>query len=1536
MLLSPVLLFVILVVLLYLPPVQKWAVDKVTAMVSEQTGMQISVGHLQLSFPLDLDVDDVLIVHQPDTIASVENMVADVQLLPLLCQRVVINEIEIQNTRVNTNGFVEAAHVKGEFKRLFVASRGIDLDRQTIELNGAQLEDARLDISLNDSVPEDTTTTENLWKIHADSVTILRSHLALHMPGDTMSIQARMGSLVAREALIDLGQQTYRVASADWYDGALKYDQNYQPCVEGVDVNHIDLSAIQIGIDSIYYHDPSLHLRLRHASMLEKSGLQVSDITGMVAMEDGCIKLPDFRLKTPEGDVSLAMTLPLSITDSINAGSMALKMDAQLSRQDLLPFMASLPKAMQDRWPHYPLQVKGQLKGNLDYMEFEDLHVSQPTAFAVEASGYAAHINDMKHLQADVLFKVQTQNLGFVMAALPRSMQRQYRLPAMSATGRAKADGSLYTADMTLREGRGVVRLDGRLNADAMRYDAHLTVDSLHLQHFMPHESLRIVSAEVTAQGQGTDFFSPRTTLTAHGTVKRLEYDRWNLNQMTLQADVKNGRAIAYLDSHNQLLNGNVTLDALMSSQRLDGTLAADVNKLDLYHLGLVDHPLSIGLCGHVDMESDLKKTHTVSGFFNDLTLRDSTKVYRPTDIGLLLKTRLDTTLVRAQSGDFIVKLDASGDYEKVMEQCTALGDSILEKLDQKIIDQVGIRRLLPIMRLHVESKRDNPLITLLNTSQGIDFKELNLDIASSPAAGLNGSGYVHALKVSDMRLDTINFRLTQRQQHLSFGGQVRNNKKNPQFVFNALFDGVLQEHGATMGVRFYDAAEKLGARMGAKAEMVDSGISLHLVPERPTIGYQEFNLNSDNFIFFGQNKKVKANVNLITDDGTGVKIYSEDSDPSALQDITVSVNKLDLGRLSSVLPYYLPRMAGKLNGDFHVVQDAEGRISLASDMDVHQFAYENSRLGNLSTEIVYLQKEENAHAVELRLMKDYQEVGLFSGTYYNEGEGTMDARFLMERLPLSLVNGFIPDQLFGLHGYGEGELTVKGTLSEPKVDGEVYLDSSYIESSPYGVKLRFDNDPVRIINSQLLFENFTLYAYNNNPLNIQGYYDFSRLDHMKLDLRMRARDFQLIGAAENPQSIAFGKAFVNVFASMRGPVDNLTMRGRLEVLGSTDMSYVLRDSPLTTDNQLNELVKFTDFGDTATVVVERPVLNGFQMDMSVDVSKGAHVMAYLNTDHSNYIDLMGGGTLRMQYTPTDNLQLRGRYTLSNGEMKYSLPVIPLKTFVIQDGSYIEFTGDPMNPTLNITATERTKATVSGSDGAGRSVNFDCGVKITKTLNDMGLEFMLDAPEDMQLHNELQAMGVEQRGKLAVTMLTTGMYLADGNTKAFSMNSALSSFLSSEINNITGNALRTLDLSFGMDNSTDASGQSHTDYSFKFAKRFMNNRLKIAVGGLVSSGSSYQRRNNSFFDNVSIEYRLDQTANKFITLYYQNNSYDWLDGYTQKYGGGFTWRRSLQRFWDIFRFKDAPMTVPRPQTVPKPERTAIPADSLKTKADEKK
>ena len=55
-----------------------------------------------------------------------------------------------------------------------------------------------------------------------------------------------------------------------------------------------------------------------------------------------------------------------------------------------------------------------------------------------------------------------------------------------------------------------------------------------------------------------------------------------------------------------------------------------------------------------------------------------------------------------------------------------------------------------------------------------------------------------------------------------------------------------------------------------------------------------------------------------------------------------------------------------------------------------------------------------------------------------------------------------------------------------------------------------------------------------------------------------------------------------------------------------------------------------------------------------------------------NRIELEGGGDLSMKYTPQGDLTLTGRYTLSGGLMKYSLPIIAVKEFAIDNGSYVD------------------------------------------------------------------------------------------------------------------------------------------------------------------------------------------------------------------------------------------------------------------------
>lgn len=722
---------------------------------------------------------------------------------------------------------------------------------------------------------------------------------------------------------------------------------------------------------------------------------------------------------------------------------------------------------------------------------------------------------------------------------------------------------------------------------------------------------------------------------------------------------------------------------------------------------------------------------------------------------------------------------------------------------------------------------------------------------------------------VQGVQLDTIRALVHTKGDTIRYSARIENNKKNPQYVFRALVDGELQEKGSNIKAKLYDANNKLGLDVGLAALMQDNGIKVSLTDTHPILGYKKFKANADNYLMLSDDQRVSANLLLTASGGMGVRVYSNDENEDALQDITVSLSKFNLDKVLSVIPY-MPDISGIMDGDFHVIQTKE-ELSVSSNLKIDNLVYEKCPMGDVGSEFVYMPKSDGSHYVDGILTYEGEDVATVKGTYQSEGAGYLNATVGLDKIPLHFINGFIPDQLLGLKGYGEGELAVKGALNKPHVEGEVYLDSAYLISEPYGISMRFDDDPVRIVDSKLLFENFMMYANNESPLNLQGNLDFSNVDRMTLDLRMRAQNFLLIDAKENLRSEAFGKAYVNFFAMMKGPLTSLQMRGKLDVLGNTDMTYVLRESELSTDSQLDELVKFTDFKSGKEETIVRPAIEGFDMMLSMSIDESAHILCALNEEKTNYIDLMGGGDLQMKYNPVDNIQLTGKYTLNNGAMKYSLPIIPLKTFTIQDGSYLEFTGDPFNPILNITATENMKSTVNEGQGTGRSVDFVCGVKLTQTLSKPGIQFIISAPNDMTMQDELNTMSIEERGKIAVTMLASGMYLSGGNTSDFSMNSALSSFLNSEINNIAGSAMRSLGLDLGMsvDNSTNASGALHTDYNFKFAKRFFNNRLSFTIGGKVSSGAEMENagNNDSFFNNVELQYRLNEGASQYIRAF---------------------------------------------------------------------
>ena len=149
--------------------------------------------------------------------------------MPLFAGNVEVTDLDFRHVNINTAQLVPSARVKGGVGRLKVEPSKVALTKETVDLGPVLLTDANLDIALSDTVPEDTTKTENNWQIAFTHLSVKRSAVKIHMPGDTLAIGVGLADVSAANGDINLGTGVYQVGTFDWRDGFVTYDNNFRP-----------------------------------------------------------------------------------------------------------------------------------------------------------------------------------------------------------------------------------------------------------------------------------------------------------------------------------------------------------------------------------------------------------------------------------------------------------------------------------------------------------------------------------------------------------------------------------------------------------------------------------------------------------------------------------------------------------------------------------------------------------------------------------------------------------------------------------------------------------------------------------------------------------------------------------------------------------------------------------------------------------------------------------------------------------------------------------------------------------------------------------------------------------------------------------------------------------------------------------------------------------------------------------------------------------------------------------------------------------
>ena len=1503
---TPIALFLLLAILLYIPPVQNFAVHQVANYLSGNLGMDVRIDKVRLAFPLDLAVHHMTAVEKGDTLLNADRLRLNVKLMPLFEGRADVDGFELYGLVIDTKSYISDTRIKGHAGQLTAAAHGVDWEKELVNLDHARLHDADIYVTLSDTAKKDTTESKAKWNIAVKKVDIERSKVHLQMPGDSMRIYANLGRAALRGGAFDTGRNYYAVKALQLQDCDVNYDIPYIKPVAGIDPNHIAVKRLTLMLDTLSYNNEGvLRAGLRGLTLHEKCGLDVTRLSGSVYMDTTQLRLPALQLRTPASRIDADVAFDFKAFSAGKGGHCQAMVDASIGYDDMRTLATGyVDKAYLRALPHKPLAIKGTVSGNIDHLRLPSLTLNMPGVLQASANGYTNYVTkDWRNGKFN--FNLRTKSMAAVRQLMPASVKQSINVPdGLSLRGKAAFNGSRYDADIKAGIGRGSLTAKAKLDVKRETYKVVATAHQLPIASIVRGVPVGPFSGSLRASGSGWDVMSPRTSLTADAKVDALSYERYPLGGISLKANLRGGKAVAHFEADNPLLQGNGHIEALLGRHNYEVAVKASLPNLDLKKLGVTTDTLYFGT--DIDIKATANKAFTayaLSGSIanNHFTTQRMSAMAK--DILFDLATSRDTTTANISAGDLRLRLGAKGDIPHLGTHLTRFANELQKEAKTYNIDQERLKTYLPVMAFYLDAGRDNPLYNIARM-KGYSFSSAYVNLNTDPHVGMTGDARMGALNVGALLLDTIDTHIFQDSTGVQMRGLVKNGKKNPNPLEVRMRSYVMRS-GAGIELSYYDSEGERGVDVGLQAALVDGGLNIHLYPENPVLAYRNFKVNKNNYIFLGKDNSIRADVDLLADDGTGLKIYGEPKD--SVNDLTVSVNQVNLGELSAVLPY-MPKLSGMLSGDVHVTDDSQHKqLSAMASLTANNFKYEDMPLGNVGIDAVYLPKTGGEHQASAFISSNGKEVLACNGTYFDRNGGTFEGDAQLHDFPLQMLNGFMASTDVALKGIAGGDLRVNGSLDKPVINGSLDLDSAHIYSDVYGFDLRTDERALDIKDSRIIFSDYRLFSTGKEPMVLNGTFDMSDFERMRMDFAMRAKNFELINTRKKAQSMLFGKVYANYVGTLKGTTDNLSLRGKLEVLDRTDVTYILKDSPLSVDDRLHDLVQFTNFKDsTQTAQPEKAVDGGMDITMGISISDAAIFHCNLSDDGQSYVKLEGGGDMTLRMTQQGDMRMTGLFTTNSGEMKYQLPVIPLKTFQIVQGSSVQFTGDVMNPTLNIAAKERTKAVVT-EDDKQRSVAFDVGVKITKPLNDMGLEFTIEAPEDLNIQNQLASMSAEQRGKAAVTMMATGMYMTDETMMSgsgFKANNALNAFLQSEIQNIAGSALKTIDINLGVESGTSQTGTSTTDYSFQFAKRFWGNRISVIIGGKVSTGADATNSAESFINNVSVEYRLDQGATRYVKAFYDRDTQDPLEGQLTKTGAGLVLRRKTDRLGELFIFRN--------------------------------
>lgn len=1311
----------------------------------------------------------------------------------------------------------------------------------------------------------------------------------------------------------------------------------------GVDFADMHLIDIRAELKNFTIDGPVIHTDIGRLAMRERSGFVVEDLAGCLCIANGCIDIREGHIRTAKSNIELPSLSLIGLDWALYKNFVeevditAQVVNTTLSSDDIAYFS---PK-MKD-WHLTLTDVNADVSGPVADMSgsLRSVRTGADTKLSVDFAAQGLPDVGKGHFKADISeLTTSAADVDRLAAALTGKNLPDEVLRIAKNAGKigltGKFDGTLtaFAADAALATeiGGATCLLQVSSLRDGCRgVLGDVKTSSLQLGELLENDLLGPLSLNVHVNGE---LSSEHSDAEVSGEILRLGINGYDYDSLRMKGHLVNREFNGLIEARDRNLRFDFRgLLDLNDEQRPRYDFALDLEEANLAALGVNRRDSVSVLAARIAARAVGRTLDDLNGiiFVRDVSYRYNDRELAADSVVIVGRNSLSDKFIRLRSDFVDADYEGKTSYKEVFAYLQQRFRDYVPTLDGGPGWQAQHPDTVELAdgysQLTVNVRKINPLVNAVSPGLQIaDGSQLLLRInpANDKLSFEAASDYIERgrMLVTRLNLDAHN-----RGDSLVFAASTEDLYLNSFHMSRVGMSGGAKDNKLELITDFADTIGDVSGRIGFRSEFARGRgpagrqIDLRLTPSYISRGEKTWNIYTDGItadtsrIRIDRFRMVNAGQQLLLDGVVSRRL--QDS-------VQLTLHNFELAPFSQFTSSMGYRVDGRTNGSA-TMKAVLGAGEVQADIVVDSIS-----INDLAVPSIWLRSRwdfiQNRAGI---LVQQRENLDTLVRGFYAPSQKRYYARATLDAVELSALDPLLKGVVERTGGNADVDIALRGSGKEANLSGQIAVRDFTTTVDFTQVTYTMPRAVIEVKNNHLIAEGVPLYDPEKNEGLFSIDLNLEHLSNIFYSVKVLPKELMVLNTTSKDNDLFYGRIFASGSATIAGSKGGVKMdivattegdsefymplSGQSNAKTADFVTFVTPEQIDTTDYLVRKKLLFQQQG-------RKKEAAGSTMDitMALNVQDNTAFQLVIDPTVGSALKGRGNGMLNLHINPGNGIfNMYGDYTLIEGSFLFSLQNIITKKFIIESGSMIQWTGEPVDARLDINAVYKLKTSLqpllntvtassdddqSGSRISDRSVPVDCKIHIGGLLSNPQLDFSVVVPvTDIETQAAVASVlnTQEAQAQQFISLVALGTFSNSGSAN-IGASSGVATGLEMLTNQLT-NWFSTDDYRIIL-NYRAGSEMTGDEVDFGFSTNLINNRLLVEVEGnyIIDNKQAVSNNVSNFMGEAHVTWLIDKSGNLRLKAFTQTiDRFDENQG-LQETGIGISYKEDFNNFKDL-------------------------------------